>query len=42
MIGKVYTVDNVDDLVKIEVMKLDGRFNAMKYFVSTRLCIRPA
>jgi hypothetical protein len=34
--------DNVDDLVKIEVMKLHGRFNAMKYFVSTRLCILPA
>jgi hypothetical protein len=42
MIKKVSTVDNVDDLVKIEVMELDGRFNAMKCFVSTRLCILPA
>jgi hypothetical protein len=42
MIKKVSMFDNVDDLVEIEVMKLDGRFNAMKYFVSTRLCICPA
>jgi hypothetical protein len=42
MIKKVFTVDNVDDLVKIEVMKSDGRLNARKYFVSTRLCILPA
>jgi hypothetical protein len=42
MIKKVSMIDNVDDLVKIEFMKLVGRFNAMKYFVSTRLCILPA